>query len=334
MSSVHRSFVSLVVSAGLVTGLGGCSLVWQPVVDPEPDAYFEEPDVYFADVPPEPDAGPDAFVVIPDEVCDGVGGDEDMDSLADCNDPDCFGDDSCCDPTVGTDYGATFSGMTLPPEWSDRDLARSYAGTALQVGVAQAPKQVLRPAATQRIAVGAPGADDHHQRHQTDQNGHDDDQPDHDQGRGGVQAEAEQRDAVRLRHDFGQRQAGGGDDQQKPAAREPNHQDRGGEQPMHRARGGGGNRKRAGLGRDGHHQAGNDQAIIEPDRLERHQLIDDEQAGGILTGGQRGAGGQDAGNRWGGPRNQVQGVETARQNGGAPAQKEGEPVAERQIAAD
>jgi hypothetical protein len=136
VSTVHRSFVSLVVSAGLVTGLGGCSLVWQPVVDPEPDAYFEEPDAYFTDVPPEPDAGPDAFVVIPDEVCDGVGGDEDMDSLADCNDPDCFGDDSCCDPTVGTDYGAMFSGMTLPPEWSDRDLARSYAGTALQVGVA------------------------------------------------------------------------------------------------------------------------------------------------------------------------------------------------------
>jgi hypothetical protein len=135
VSAVRHPLRSLATFC-LAAGLGGCSLVWQPVVDPEPDAWMDIPDVYFPDTQSDPDAGPDAFVVVPDEVCDGLGDDEDMDSLADCNDPDCFGDESCCDPSVGTDYGTTFSGMTLPSEWSDRDLARSYAGAALQVGVA------------------------------------------------------------------------------------------------------------------------------------------------------------------------------------------------------
>lgn len=140
MTRPSRNVLALAISGAL----GGCSLVWQPVVDPPADAYADLPDVTPDDAGPDAnvdggrDAGPDApdAYVPPREICDN-GRDEDGDRLTDCGDPDCFGAMACgCDPTVGVDYGTTFSGSTLPPEWSDRDLARSYVGAALQVRVA------------------------------------------------------------------------------------------------------------------------------------------------------------------------------------------------------
>jgi len=117
------SRVANLLALGTAVALGGCSLIWTPVTY---DAAVEPPDAWEApdaDLDagvdaPELDAGvdaPDAFVPPPEECA--LPGDEDGDGYSDCNDPDCFGADTCCRADRGTELNATFNSTSTPGNW-------------------------------------------------------------------------------------------------------------------------------------------------------------------------------------------------------------------------
>ncbi|MBN8613477.1 MAG: hypothetical protein J0L92_22980 [Deltaproteobacteria bacterium] len=122
-------------SVAFALSLVGCSLVWTPIVDPpdagldayDPDAWVEPPPDAGVDAPS--DAGTDAYMRPPETACENTA-DDDIDGLTDCNDPDCFGSMSCCNPLVGVDYGTAF-GSIRPAEWSEQGLTRTLSGSAL-----------------------------------------------------------------------------------------------------------------------------------------------------------------------------------------------------------
>lgn len=136
-----RSMTSAFFVAFSMATSVGCQLVWTPLrVDGGLDAAAADASNLDA---LELDArGPDASTMRVERVCDNRM-DDDGDGYSDCNDPDCFGSDACCDSTSGISLDAEF-GSSVPPLWEGSGVTLESAGERTRFGFADSRAFLVR----------------------------------------------------------------------------------------------------------------------------------------------------------------------------------------------